>query len=355
MFLSGLAKRLSIGMLLLSVLLAACAAPAAGPDETATETPLTPGTGGQDTATGVPPPPTLPPAEQETISTVGVEVAPGSHIRFEGRSTLPDGTRLETEFSADDAPVSWWPEETAVEVQGGRWQIRVPLGGEGAPEELPADKQYVLLVWERSNPEVRAAPFPFDLSGPAAPPPETGTETGMSDVEEIDILLMESFPIQVAVVAKGTLRDACTEIDKVRRHFDAGGNTFSVEITTVRDPDEVCAQVLTPFEERFSLDVYGLPAGTYTVDVNGVTGTFTFDVDNAPPGEPSGADISWEEARELILAGEVEQVTQLHSLQVTLNLKDGRRLVTFEPEIDDVFGVVAECGEPCSDMVLATE
>jgi hypothetical protein len=36
-------------------------------------------------------------------------------------------------------------------------------------------------------------------------------------------------------------------------------------------------------------------------------------------------------------------------------MKDGRRLVTFEPEIDDVFDVVDECGEPCGNMVLATE
>ena len=177
---------------------------------------------------------------------------------------------------------------------------------------------------------------------------------GDADVEEVEVLLMESFPIQVAVIARGNLPDGCTEIDDVQTSFDEESKTFSVEITTVRDPDAVCTQALVPFEERIELDVRGLPAGTYTVDVNGVRETFTFDVDNELP-ESSGSEIPWEEARELILAGEVAQVTQLHSLEVTLELKDGRRLVTMEPEIDAVFDVVDACGEPCEDIVLATE
>ena len=41
---------------------------------------------------------------------------------------------------------------------------------------------------------------------------------------------------------------------------------------------------LVPYEETISLDVYGLLAGTYTVDVNSVRDTFTLDVDNKPPG-----------------------------------------------------------------------
>jgi len=57
----------------------------------------------------------------------------------------------------------------------------------------------------------------------------------------------------------------------------------------------------------------------------------------------------------MILAGEVAQVTQLHSLQVTLTMRDGRRLVTYEPEIDVVIEVLEECGERCSDVILATE
>jgi len=65
--------------------------------------------------------------------------------------------------------------------------------------------------------------------------------------------------------------------------------------------------------------------------------------------------ISWEEAKQLILAGNVAQVMQAHSLEVHLVLKDGRELTTIEPGIDDVFDVVDQCGEVCKDIILATE
>jgi len=188
-------------------------------------------------------------------------------------------------------------------------------------------------------------------------PPTSGPDTeGLAPIEEIRLQIMESFPIQVAVVVDGYLPDGCTEIDEIDQTFDEEANTFFVEITTVRLSDAMCTQAIVPFEERISLDVRGLPAGTYTVDVNGVTDTFTLDVDNElPEDQDDPSRIDWEEARELILSGQVEQVVQLHSLEVRLYLQNGRELVTTEPNIDDVFDVVEECGEPCADMTLATE
>jgi hypothetical protein len=68
-----------------------------------------------------------------------------------------------------------------------------------------------------------------------------------------------------------------------------------------------------------------------------------------------GESISWVEARTLILDGQVTQLTQLHSLKVILVLEDGRSVETFEPEIDDVFEVIEECGDACDDIIVATE
>jgi len=116
-------------------------------------------------------------------------------------------------------------------------------------------------------------------------PPDQAMTTGRAPVQSIEILIMESFPVQIAVLARGELPDACTEIDQVDQRLDLESDTFWIEITTVRPTDLVCIQVLAPFEERIPLDVLGLPAGTYTVDVNGVTGTFTLSVDNVPPEE----------------------------------------------------------------------
>jgi hypothetical protein len=113
--------------------------------------------------------PGIPQDQQGLITTESVQVAPGSHIEFEGRSNLPDGTCLHTQLSADGAPVAWWPVETCVEVEGGNWQVRVQLGESGVPQHMSREKQYVLHVWERDSPSVEAEPFWFDLSGPPDP------------------------------------------------------------------------------------------------------------------------------------------------------------------------------------------
>jgi len=94
---------------------------------------------------------------------------------------------------------------------------------------------------------------------------------GLASVDEIDIFLLESFPAQVQVIASGNLPDPCTEISEVLQERE--GNTFFVSIKTYRPPG-LCIQVLAPFEEIIPLEVYELPAGTYTVDVNGVQATF---------------------------------------------------------------------------------
>jgi len=101
--------------------------------------------------------------------------------------------------------------------------------------------------------------------------------TGLASVDEIDILILESFPVQINVIARGNLPDPCTEISEVLQERE--GNTFFATIKTYRSPG-LCIQVIAPFEEIIPLEVYGLPAGTYTVDVNGVQATFGLEVDN---------------------------------------------------------------------------
>ena len=131
---------------------------------------------------------------------------------------------------------------------------------------------------------------PTETPPPAGETPSGDTIHGEAAVNAIDILILESFPVQIQVLARGYLPDGCTEIDTVSQIDGVGqvrgDRTFTVTITTIRPADAICTQALVPFEETFSLDVYGLPAGTYTVDVNGVTGTFELAVDNAPQAEP---------------------------------------------------------------------
>jgi hypothetical protein len=74
-----------------------------------------------------------------------------------------------------------------------------------------------------------------------------------------------------------------------------------------------------------------------------------------PDPLPCGEEVEWELWVKILNQGDVVQVTQLHSLEVTLHLSDGCEITTVEPLIDDIFKEVEQCGEPCEGMTLATE
>lgn len=103
---------------------------------------------------------------------------------------------------------------------------------------------------------------------------------GEAVVEKIDITLLESFPVQVNVLATGYTPDGCTKVGDVNQRFTDG--TFFITLETKKPIDaENCTQAIMPFEKMISLSgVVGLKKGTYKVDLNGITGQFTFDIDN---------------------------------------------------------------------------
>ena len=68
-----------------------------------------------------------------------------------------------------------------------------------------------------------------------------------------------------------------------------------------------------------------------------------------------GEQISWERAVELLYAGEVVSVLQLHSREVRMGLSNGAMVTTIAPELDLVFDVMMECGAPCADIMVAME
>ncbi len=107
---------------------------------------------------------------------------------------------------------------------------------------------------------------------------EGQTPGGEAMIDDIEVLIRESFPVQVSVSVRGNLSDACTKIGEITTTRD--GNTFNISISTTRPANAMCAQVLTPFEQSISLDVKGLKKGTYTVNVNGVAETFELAIDN---------------------------------------------------------------------------
>ncbi len=101
---------------------------------------------------------------------------------------------------------------------------------------------------------------------------------GIANVESIQVMIMESFPVQVHVIAEGYLPSGCTEINEITTERE--GDIFNIKISTKSPKDALCTQAIVPFSKTIPLEVQGLKAGNYTVNVNGVTGSFELAVDN---------------------------------------------------------------------------
>ena len=95
----------------------------------------------------------------------------------------------------------------------------------------------------------------------------TGPEAFVNSVEVV------SENGQTVAIVQGDLPDACSELAEPQQQVR--GNTIRITLTTTRPDDVVCAQMLTPFEERIVIDTTGLDPGTYSVEVNGVVAEFT--------------------------------------------------------------------------------
>jgi hypothetical protein len=108
---------------------------------------------------------------------------------------------------------------------------------------------------------------PLDSTTPTTPttaPVEIPDDAGPVFVETTDILLMESFPVQVALHVTGNLPTPCHEaVWKV----EDDGTTLAVRLASITEPDVLCAQVLEPFD--ISIPLGDFESGTRVVTLNG--------------------------------------------------------------------------------------
>lgn len=73
------------------------------------------------------------------------------------------------------------------------------------------------------------------------------------------------------------------------------------------------------------------------------------------PELKDGDEVDWSKVVGIIMSGQVSKVAQTHDLKVYLTLKDGRTIVSVEPVIDELMGLIDYCGDPCKDILVATE
>ena len=72
--------------------------------------------------------------------------------------------------------------------------------------------------------------------------------TNEATINSVDVLIMESFPVQVTAVIKGTLPNSCATIGQVTQARN--GNEFVVAVGTVKETEAMCAERVEPFEQN---------------------------------------------------------------------------------------------------------
>lgn len=133
---------------------------------------------------------------------------------------------------------------------------------------LPIDDQRPILPTSPDDIVVSPPdqPMPPDKEDPYAPKPSDAKLTrGTAYIDSAQLVIMESYPVQIALVLSGSLPTPCHKLRVLVNPPDTQ-NRIQVEVYTVSKPDEICIQVLEAFDVNISLGSY--PTGHYTVWVN---------------------------------------------------------------------------------------
>ena len=85
-------------------------------------------------------------------------------------------------------------------------------------------------------------------------------------IDSVEILLLESYPVQVHAVVKGTMPSPCHELTWEVSDPDPDGRIV-MDVWSTIDPNDDCAEVIQDFEE--SIPVGSFTGGEFVLVVNG--------------------------------------------------------------------------------------
>jgi len=86
-------------------------------------------------------------------------------------------------------------------------------------------------------------------------------------IESVEVIVMESFPMQIALNLTGYIPDGCTAPTQVVQSRD--GNMVMVRVFRTLPPETMCAAMASLYNDTIPLEG-GFTSGHYTFDVNGV-------------------------------------------------------------------------------------
>jgi hypothetical protein len=105
------------------------------------------------------------------------------------------------------------------------------------------------------------------------------------DVDDVTVEVGVGSPIPVQVIVNGNLPDSCAQVEHMRQAQD--GSHFGITLSTIPSSAEGCVQDTLPFRILIPLNIVNLPAGSYTVDVNGSPASFEISTGNSTSSLPS--------------------------------------------------------------------
>jgi hypothetical protein len=103
-------------------------------------------------------------------------------------------------------------------------------------------------------------------------------------VDDVQAEVGVGSPIPVQVIVSGNLPDSCAQIEFMRQKQE--GSHFSFVLSTIPSTAEGCVQDTLPFRILIPLNIVNLPAGSYTVDVNGSPASFEISTGNTSTSLP---------------------------------------------------------------------
>lgn len=151
-----------------------------------------------------------------------------------------------------------------------------------------ADMRQLIILVIVATLVTACAPMPTNVPGPDSPvvnPTDNGNPTqtqpampsyvpqpndinlsrASAFVDEMGLLIRESYPPQITLGISGNLPTPCHQLRANINPPDTE-NKIKVEVYTVVDPNMICTQVLKPFQENIELGTF--PSGHYSVWVN---------------------------------------------------------------------------------------
>ncbi len=113
-------------------------------------------------------------------------------------------------------------------------------------------------------------PMPPDDQAPLGPGRSTGEPgewlRGPFYLDQIELLILESYPYQVRMILRGSLPTPCATLHWSVEPADEQGR-IQVELCSLSDPNLACIQILHSIEESIPLGSF--TEGSYSIWVNG--------------------------------------------------------------------------------------